>query len=224
VTREVVRLVVAAAVFFSTLGAYLAARHDTASTPDGSYAAAVPGIRALPNSSNVMYGDLAKGSICQDEIRDLPDHRPWRCIGLQPVRLLNGMAVAQAAHPDGRPCTHQRVETNSQVWTCWTRVPLPRMIAHPGHGGGIFVGDLRIGRGRPANAAGRPICEQEIRARPYSGTWSCISWVVVPPDGCRMLQPADPGGPCTRRDADVESGIWHCTRLVTSLVRLKTPS
>ena len=53
------------------------------------------------------------------------------------------------------------------------------------------------------------MCVEELRSRRIGGTWRCV-WYQSVADEEVPMQVRDPGGPCTLRRVDQETGLWTC--------------
>lgn len=53
------------------------------------------------------------------------------------------------------------------------------------------------------------VCTNQLRLQPRRGAWQCLNWVEQT-HGEVGHEAVDPGGPCTHREANRESGIWEC--------------
>lgn len=161
----------------------------------------------------LVYGDMLDGKLCQDEVRASPANGAWRCVA--PQRLPPGVVVRTSRH-DATNCSHRVLETSHVNWECWTRIPVGSLFLRPPGGSGLFAGD------RPSAVLGHPpsrssICVAENRDLLTHGIWSCWKWADLP-RGARFVQAVDPGGPCSGREADPETGIWRCRAPDSELV------
>ena len=158
------------------------------------------------SAPTAIYGqpDPARKRVCLDEIRPLPTHGAWRCRVWQP---LDAHLIAKSAADPGGPCTH-RIVADANAWECWTKTAIPAVALGMPYKLPVMFGDVRVGN--PGSSATGPwICTTEIRHKPDRGTWMCGGWQRAPAN-FRFVRPLDPGGPCTYRLADQQTGIWAC--------------
>ena len=53
------------------------------------------------------------------------------------------------------------------------------------------------------------MCREESRSSETHGAWTCVG-AQNEPDGWRIAEPVDAGGPCSYRIADEMTGVWSC--------------
>jgi hypothetical protein len=181
--------------------------HATANTP-----AAVA--RTMPV---VFYGDLKQippsgvprgSAICSAEVRMRAAAGAWTCVSWTPTGTSD--AVLRAAGDSGDRCTHRIVEAAGSAWTCETTIPPPAIMLNPAERSRhpFLFADLKLSTVAKRN--GR-VCTEEVRPSRGGGSWHCLVWERVDPSQhFVVVQPIDPGGPCTLRSVDELTGVWIC--------------
>jgi hypothetical protein len=197
---EVLRIIAAT---IALVGALIGLASRTSSTPSG-----LPYAPASGSTVDYFYGeiDARRHRVCADEIRPEPTHGTWTCRYWQ--RGLNKDFVGKRPLDRGGPCTHRTANQDQGVWECLTTVSIPAVALHMPYKIPVMFGDVRVAN-QTSSPGSLSVCTEEIRGAPTHGTWSCIGWKVAPAH-FRFVQPVDPGGACTLRTADQQTGIWSC--------------
>jgi hypothetical protein len=73
----------------------------------------------------------------------------------------------------------------------------------------FLFGDLHAGQHRGGAVRPRSVCTKELRVDPAAGPWICLQWEQLAAGG-RAAQASDPGGPCSSRWVEQETGWWKC--------------
>jgi hypothetical protein len=160
-----------------------------------------------PSALRAASGNAAARRVCLDEIRPLPTSGLWKCHSWE---QLDASSIGRRAKDVGGPCTHRVADGASGVWNCWTRIAIPALALGMPYAVPVMFGHL-LPAASASQEVGPPprICRAESRSSGTSGAWTCVSAQQVP-DGWRLAEPVDPGGPCTYRVADEETGVWSC--------------
>jgi hypothetical protein len=205
--RDRVRVATAVLCCISSVFAYLRV-HDSLQAPPRAHGVVNA---SVPSSGvdlrGVVWGQVLHGALCQDERRRWPDRGAWQCVVPTPIPV--GHPVRTPTNV-GTNCTHRRIADLGGGWECWTRIPVRPIFLRRTAGGAVYVGDRSsavLGH-RPSPLAE---CIDEARAKPSGGAWRCVVWKEVPPDQ-RFRQIAADDAPCTVREADTETGTWHCEK------------
>jgi hypothetical protein len=145
-------------------------------------------------------------AICTAEIRMRPTSGAWTCVSWTSTGTAD-VRFRPAGNARGA-CTHRVVSAPNTTWTCETTIPPPAIVFDLAARSRVplLFADLRMKHG----ARGQ-ICNEETRASPGGGAWHCYHWEQLDPKApARLLQPIDPGGPCTLRSVDEITGVWIC--------------
>jgi len=152
-------------------------------------------------------GNAPARRVCVDEIRPLPTSGAWTCHSWVP---LDSSSIGRRATNGGGPCTHRVVSDAGGTWNCWTRIAIPPIALHMPYAVPVMFGHLLPASSSTEGSDQRAtICRQEGRSSQTHGAWTCVSEQQAP-DGWRLVEPLDPGGPCSYRVADEETGVWSC--------------
>jgi hypothetical protein len=166
--------------------------------------------------SDSVYGDPTPAAlkrttsgvrqVCTDELRALPNGGAWRC--LESVILEETMIGVRARETTG-PCTHRVASASGPVWSCWTRIPVPAIALHAPHTVPVMYGVILPATSAENVKSPPTICRAESRPDKTHGAWTCANSQQTP-KGWRFVEPIDPGGRCSYRIADEQTGIWSC--------------
>jgi hypothetical protein len=197
-------------------------------SPDHSTPASAPvPIPAVPSAPSptptgpaAVYGDpspaalkpavQAEGrprTVCVDETRPLPARGAWTC---HSTVALDGGEIGRRPTDPGGPCTHRAVSEAGGSWNCWTRIAIPKLALGMPYAVPLMFGHIQAADAGSAGPDMSPrVCREQSRTSETQGPWRCVSWQDAP-DGWRIAEPLDPGGPCSYRIADEETGVWSC--------------
>jgi hypothetical protein len=176
-----------------------------------SHANAAP----APTRRLVFYGDVRQvppsgvprdTAICTAEVRMRPTSGPWTCVSWTSTGTSD--VAFRAAGAASGACTHRIVLPPNTAWTCETTIPPPRIVLDLAARSQVplLIADLRLKRDSHGS-----VCNEETRSSPTGGEWHCLRWERLDPKvPAHLLQPIDPGGPCTVRSADEITGVWTC--------------
>jgi len=187
--------------------------HTQASAPLTSFPTAAPAtgpaVYGDPTPAALVSAAKTRGqkrSVCQDETRPLPTTGAWTCHSSVP---LDSTEIGRRAEDTGGPCTHRVVSDAGGSWNCWTRIAIPAIALHMPYAVPLMFGHVAPPAASSQDTMTPRVCRQESRASETHGAWTCVSWQGAP-DGWRIVEPVDPGGPCSYRIADEETGVWSC--------------
>lgn len=160
-----------------------------------------------PAALKPEHGNAAARRVCLDETRPLPASGAWTCHSWEP---LDAWTIGRKAKDTSGPCTHRVADGESGVWACWTHIAIPALARGMPYAVPVMFGHVLPASPTSQGVFPQPrICRAESRSSETAGAWTCVSSQEAP-DGWRFAEPVDPGGPCTYRVADEETGVWSC--------------
>ena len=159
-----------------------------------------------PAALKPQHGNASARRVCNDETRPLPSSGAWKCHSWIP---LDAWTVGRKAKDTSGPCTHRVADGASGVWACWTTIAIPALARGMPYAVPLMFGHLVPSSPTSQGPVPPRICRAESRSSETAGAWTCVSSQPTP-DGWRFAEPVDPGGPCTYRVADEETGVWSC--------------
>lgn len=164
-----------------------------------------PTSAALKTAAAAGHGAVRQ--VCNEQSRPLPNRGAWTCLS---TIDLNDEMIGRKATDLGGPCTHRVADDASGVWNCWTHIAIPALALHMPYAVPIMFGHLLPTAPATAPVVTPPnVCRAESRSSETNGEWTCVSTQQAP-DGWRIAEPVDPGGPCYYRIADEVTGVWSC--------------
>lgn len=167
----------------------------------------IPPVYGDPTPAALLPAAKSSGqprSVCVDETRPLPLRGAWACRSWVPLGTLE---IGRSATDTGGPCTHRVVSDAGGAWDCWTRIAIPSIALHMPYAVPLMFGHLIAAA--PGKATSPRVCREESRTSETHGAWSCVG-AQDAPVGWRIAEPIDPGGPCSYRVVDEETGVWSC--------------
>ena len=151
---------------------------------------------ASPAALKLGKANQAARSVCDEQVKFEPTSGHWHCVGWA---VLGTEDVGAVARDPGGPCTHRLAGTDSPVWKCETKLPVPKAARFAGaQEHGVIFGGMRDGS---------DFCSEEARDT-SDGAWQCTNWRPIPP-GFRFVEAAESES-CTFRVADQQTGEWSC--------------
>ena len=213
IARSVARIAVALLLI---LGAAVGATYVFSSHPSTS-PAPTPAVNVVTTPySDSVYGDPTPAAlkrttsgvrqVCTEEIRALPTRGHWRC--LESVILEETMIGVRARETTG-PCTHRVASATGPVWSCWTKIAVTAIALSAPHKVPVMFGVILPATSTKDVTSPPTICRAESRPSKTHGPWTCANSQQTP-KGWRFVEPVDPGGPCSYRVADEQTGVWSC--------------